>query len=148
MVIGLSPVACIVVSSFCSLGIDALRSDGDLQSEMPDATPDDHWSSFIVRFDDSINPVALRSAFSRLPRHVFRAKGFVRAEDGANLHVERAGREVRLEPWTREVPDDAADTLVVIGPDTLTQADFETVLVSRASARWEQVQADHYHDLS
>ncbi len=144
-VAALNPAARIVVSSFCALGMDALRGGAAPPTGDPELPGQDHWSSFTIRFDAPVDPVALRAALAHLPAEVFRLKGFVRDPVGAVLHVEWAGGPARLEPWTRPVDEEAADTLVVIGRETLTPTHLAGVLGSCPQTRCEQSQSDHHH---
>ena len=145
VVTGLNPSAHILVSSFCELSINELRGAGGLQTTTPTSGGKDHWACFTVRFDTPVVQSELQAALDHLPPDVFRAKGFLHGEDDSILHVEWAGGRVRIEAWEQEVPENAIDALIIIGRETLTQADLQSVLFSSPSARFEQTRSHHDH---
>ena len=145
VVASLNPSARILVSSFCELGMDELRTGIASPAGGDGPAGEDHWSSFTVHFDTPVVRSELLAALGKLPADVFRLKGFVHNREGASLHVEWAGGQGRITPWEREVPEDAADTLIVIGGETLTQGILQSVLSAYPSARYEETQSDHTH---
>ena len=121
----------ILVTSYCAVSTEALGLTTPVGDRAePQNLPADGWKSFELRFSQPVQENTLRQALIGLPQAVYRAKGFVSDPRNGLLHVEYVTGDARTELWTKPVPDEAREVLIIIGTESLTR---ESLLQSLSS---------------
>ena len=140
-----NPIAPIIVANYCRVEIEelTLAAQRVRNLDTADTGPPIGWKSCRIFFPDPVDQVALEEAMRALPETLVRLKGFVRAEAGRILHVERVGRELYVECWEGTIDPQVVGALVAIGASSLQE--LASVFCSIPNVRVEYDTSLHLH---
>tara|TARA_Y100000588_G_scaffold395078_1_gene519641 strand:+ start:10742 stop:11617 length:876 start_codon:yes stop_codon:yes gene_type:complete len=138
-------LAPIIAANYCRVEIEelVLAAPRVQNRDTAHTGPAVGWKSCRIFFPDPVDQVALEEAMRELPETLVRLKGFLRAETGRILHVERVGRDLYIEYWEGTVDPQVVGALVAIGASSLQE--LTSVFCFMPNVRMEYDTSLHLH---